>query len=695
MRPLFMVWLVALLLVACGVEVEEATPPVAAPPPPVTATPEPAPEVVLEEPVPFWEDGAVSGEVDAVGARERGHVVLDLGEGWTPYLFTDRDPGGDVVPHGYRSTYLALARGEFPDDHHGARAERDRYLELYGIPPTLGLLRERFRATERLACAAELDLAPLRAYDDFLAYRNNRRARQSSRAFARVERRVAAMIEAQGVGDVDALDDSRLDDRERRWLRDYLEDRTEVEALRAAQARLACEGYYGDARPMNGGFDWVTHEALAEFERRHRIYGWGFLGRETLEALREPPLELERRAVVRVLTERAMHALGVIEDGSAPPGRDGEERTYRGLDGQLHPVPNLEAELEERVVEAFGLRTPESALAFLEGLGELGVGRPRLVAFEAPPLPDYYGPDMDLTMEIDRGDVWYDFPYGPEGEELAQPVGRRPRLTVFARWRDQRIPIARFGTTIGGWRSESIEGEIMWRYKMSPTGARVWSRIVAAPVWMPPPSTPARDLVSRGREPHLNLHEVGPSYASAYGLVAAYHERFRRRDDGTYDIRGDEGIRTHGSVDYMSIMRRHSHGCHRLHNHLAVRLMSFVLAHRPHRRVGHQPSAYRLDIEHEGRHFALEFDQGGYEFELEEPVVVRVLEGRIRGQRQTPIEEPLPRYDEEVGAYLTPDGTPVRISRTGQMTEYALDAGALDGGAPPDGGVLDAGVPAP
>src|SRR5690606_38531193 len=151
--------------------------------------------------------------------------------------------------------------------------------------------------------------------------------------------------------------------------------------------------------------------------------------------------------------------------------------------------------------------------------------------------------------------------------------------------------------------------------------------IVSAPVWLPPESTPARDLLTRvpgrsGRDAwRVNYHETGPSYASAYGLVAAYHRMFTQREDGTIVERGDEGIRTHGSVDYMSIMRRHSHGCHRLHNHIAVRLMSWVLAHRPHRRVGHQDIGFRRIITHEGHDYEMAIDRGGYVFDLERPIV--------------------------------------------------------------------------
>ena len=33
----------------------------------------------------------------------------------------------------------------------------------------------------------------------------------------------------------------------------------------------------------------------------------------------------------------------------------------------------------------------------------------------------------------------------------------------------------------------------MWKYKDSPVGPGVWQQIVAAPVWLPPESTPPRE----------------------------------------------------------------------------------------------------------------------------------------------------------------------------------------------------------
>lgn len=683
-------WLATAACVAATVGCEEPAavpeaPPVVAPRPAPEAPPAPPP---MHRPVDYWAEGRVARQVDAATAPADGHIVVDLGDAWTPYIFTERGHDDEArVDNAYRETYLALAAGEFPDDHHGARAREDRYLELFGIPPTLTLLRARFHDAVERDCAASLDGAPLQAFDGFLAYRGNERAHARARRHQVLERQLGEVAREAGVGAIADLDADALGGRDARRLAEYRDLDPEYRAIVAAQARLECEGHFeGKGRYVEGAFDWATHEALADLERRHRIYGWGFLGGDTLELLRVGAAEAERRAVVRVVTERLMHAAGVLEDGSTE--RDGEPLRYRGLDGEPHPVPNLEAELRALAVAAFGLETPDSTLAWLDGLGDLGGAHP--VALEGPRLPEYYDGNMDLQVVIDRGDVWYEFPYDEEGRERAQPVQRRPRLTVYVDYLDQRIPLARYGTTVGGWRSEVVEGDVVWRYKNSPTGPRVWERIIASPVWLPPEGTPPQSLLDRvpgGEGPErytLDQHEVGPSYASAYGLVAAYHRKFREQADGSLAIGGDEGIRTHGSVDYMSIMRRHSHGCHRLHNHIAVRLMSFVLGHRPHRRLGQQRFAFEREVPWDGHTYLLERSLGGYVFELDEPIRVEVLEGTVKGTVEEPIEHPIPKYDEEIGAYMMPDGGAVRVTRSGEL--LPTEAPLLDGGVPLDGG---------
>ena len=626
------------------------------------------PKVVLEAPVPFWQGGSAKGEVDAAKADVEGRLLFDLGEDWTPFIFTESSSADEEPkPMTYRPTYLALARGEFPKDRHGERARKDKYLELYGILPTVSLLRTRFEEVRDLECAQALDLAPLQSFEGFLAYRSGRRPARRLARYQLLKPQVEALVAQE----------------EWEKVEEYKILAPEIEAITAAQARLQCEGFFeGRGAYVPGLFDWRTHEALAEFERRHRVYGWGFIGDDTLAVLQKTPQETEQEAVIRVLTERAMHAAQVIEDGSTSTLKSGEPRTYKTEDGKEVPIPNFESELRARVIEAFGLQTPESTYAWLESLGEIGPHE--IVAIEGVELPPYYGENMELYVSIDRGDVWYEFPFDEEGKPRGQPVSRRPRVTIFAKYNDQKIPLARFGTTVGGWRGELVDGTVMWRYKDSPVGRRVWSRIAAAPVWVPPESTPPKVVLVKNRkgEYKINYHDTGPSYASAYGLVAAYHRKFYRSPDGEIQIGGDEGIRTHGSVDYMSIMRRHSHGCHRMHNHIAVRLMSFVLEHRPHTRYGHQAMVFRREFEFEEQMYLMEFDEGGYNFVLDEPLPVEVVIGRVRGQVKEPIEHPMPRFDKEMGAYVMPDGSWVTVDRLGMMTPrikpFEFDA-PLDG----------------
>jgi hypothetical protein len=133
-----------------------------------------------------------------------------------------------------------------------------------------------------------------------------------------------------------------------------------------------------------------------------------------------------------------------------------------------------------------------------------------------------------------------------------------------------------------------------------------------------------------------NYDETGPGYLSAYGLVAAIHEQVRRGPNGTVGY-GDNGIRTHGSFDYLSLRGRFSHGCHRLYNNLAVRLFSFVVAHQRVRTLGPIALNFRRAFWWGGDLYDLRLPSRGFYFQLDPPLPIVTTEGRIRGQRQTPV----------------------------------------------------------
>lgn len=673
LRPSPRAWLV-LLLCCAAISCKKSDAPKPAPEQrsaPAVISPSPTePHVPIGQPVAFWQHGRSERVIDgATAARE--YLVFDLGEAWTPYLFADATKvDGTPVSSGYKNTYLALARGEFPNDLHGERAKGDKYLELYGILPTLKVVRARLLATSQLTCMGDIDLTPLADYSGLETYSSNVVARKSASDFANQQTRVAALMQQQNVATVDALDLTPLSKRDQDTVARYRAILPVRIATSAVQKRLKCEGYLtGRGKVLTGVLDWATHQGLAEFERRNRVFSWGYLNKDSLVPLRMLPMEADREGLLRVLTERAVHAAGVIEDGSTSTLANGQPRTWRDVAGKEHPIPNLVAALRETLVDAFGLQTPEAALAFLQGLGELSADGHRYVAIKYPALPEYYNAQMELTLDYDRGDVWYDFPFDNKGQEVSQPVTQRPNVTVAVMYAGQKIPLARFGTTIGGWRTESVNGIPMWKYKESPAGPRAWEEIVAAPVWLPPDSTPPEDLVVKNPQrdkPYdpeflVNYHETGPSYASAYGLVVAYHRDYFKRADGTVLIGRDQGIRTHGSVDYMSIMRRHSHGCHRLHNHIALRLMSFVLAHRAHEHLGQESLGFRKQLIVNDKSYSLDIRQGGYVFKLATPLFVNVEQGRIRGQVKHAIDLAIPKWNADANAYVMPDGSTVQI----------------------------------
>jgi hypothetical protein len=132
-----------------------------------------------------------------------------------------------------------------------------------------------------------------------------------------------------------------------------------------------------------------------------------------------------------------------------------------------------------------------------------------------------------------------------------------------------------------------------------------------------------------------NYDETGPGYLSAYGLVAAIHEQVIKGPNGTTYF--DNGIRTHGSFDYMSLRGRFSHGCHRLYNNLALRLFSFVLQHRRAHTLGSIALGFRRDFWWKGEAYEMRLPSRGFYYELDPPLPVEVLEGRIMGDRQKPL----------------------------------------------------------
>ncbi|HEX7597100.1 MAG TPA: L,D-transpeptidase, partial [Polyangia bacterium] len=532
-------------------------------------------------------------------------------------------------------------------------------------PPTFSVLLARIEQDKGRTCYQSLDLAGLAAFDGTATFQSREQARheynEAMGDAAWVEKQITKAQEAvkpdAGPGapareredwlTLIAADDAKAAARILRYRR----GQARLRAIRAVQARLVCEGLLSPrAKHMPGQFDLATNEALADWERKNNIFGWGFLGGETTAALQRSPLDLHFDTFRRILMERLADAAGIIEDGSVSGGH--RPATYKDAAGVEHPVPNLLADHTDALMAALQVGTPRDMLRALAAFRTQGCKSLLHVAWKPPALPPYYGQTMELSAEIDRGDVWYDFPYDDKGKPITQQRLHFPSLTLFVNWKKQKIPLCRWRTTIGSWRSEvHPNGKVYFRYKNSDVGPRVWKDIVAGPVWIPPESTPAKELLTRktldrdkGAVPAVNTDVMGPGYQSAYGLVLAIHHW--KRGANTFF---DNQIRTHGSVDYTSIARRFSHGCHRLVNNRAVRLFDFVLRHRNFRRVGNVPLTMRRRLEYEGKDYHFALSTRGYYYELDPPVPVVVTLGRIMGKVKKPIGAYLPKPGVDYG----------------------------------------------
>jgi hypothetical protein len=600
--------------------------------------------------------------MDIDQARAYGFTIIDLSDDWVPYIFWSQTPGEEEYKrNAYAQRYVDLANDRIDVDGNPLANWDRNYLEVYGIPPTLTVLRQRIAEDEQSTCYDDLDLELFSEYYGPVRLSSRR---GSLRLRSKYQAARAAYRKALRAARVRSLEQLLEKPRYAKVAEEYRRYDWRVRAVREMQKRIACENMYGKRKPKSvkpGIVNWDVRRALKRFERKHNIYGWGMINRSTAEALGRTPLQNSHESLKRMIIERVVSAAGILEDGSR---RD----EYRGADGSPHQVRNLVQEFGDATIQALGLTDPERSKAFLLQYEKEGYDR-LFIAVQLPELPEYYKAHMEIEAQIHRGDVWYDLPFDEKGKRRGHPRGKLPSFTLYTDYNGQRIGLVRWRTTIGGWKKEKRGTEEYYKYKVSDVGPRVWRHIVAGPVWVPPRNTPSTDLVKFGVGGRIvGSSTLGPGFASAYGLVAAFHVR---ESDGH-----DNQIRTHGTVNYMSVKRGFSHGCHRLFNYRAVRLFSFVLRHRPFKRRGQSRLSYQHRFEHKGEEFQINLHTRGYYYQLTPPVKINVLEGRIRGKQKEPIDEYVKKpgqiYQDELPQHPSKGKPATGAPRTGTQQNNPL-----------------------
>ncbi|MFN0246019.1 MAG: L,D-transpeptidase family protein [Kofleriaceae bacterium] len=546
-------------------------------------------------------------------AKAQGLTIVDLNDAWTPRLLAGE---GDMVPV-FREKYLALAQGRSLDGK--PLAQEDQLAELYGVLPSLSIVRTRLADDARHACNAAIDPAPIALLDK--PYAQDFGARVNAMSFQRtwLEKQKAheAPPDSPKFAQWKALDDIHR-------------------GLLAAQQKLVCEGFLA-AKDADGSMTWRTSNAVELYQRRNFLMPNERLDPETREAMLLDSHEHDFRLALRILRERVVDASGLIEDGTASAGpqpilgRLLDPAPMRAARGKEKPMENGAPDLVSAATEAaateLGWTDAASVRAFLDRF-PAGIR----VAIALPPLPAYHSPHMDLSAEIDRGDVWYD------ETPIPRSIRHRPTIVLYVNDAGVKRPLIRWPTTIGGWSDVRMPGGwVAQKWKESDVGPRVWRQLFAAPTWLPPPTTPDRDLVRNtyiNGKWELKTSIMGPGPHAAFGLALLQHDNVVEKKDGTVTY-WNNGIGTHGSSSVTSIVNGTSHGCHRLYNQLAVRLADFLLAHRAHATQGEQKVGYIRQVNHKGS-FTAKVTTRGFLYEMTPPVPVNVLRGTIKSARKVP-----------------------------------------------------------
>ena len=616
---------------------------------PVPPSPPPIGDVMVVE------AGRSVGLVTPEKARRDGLTVIDLSDEWLPPIFSE-EPG---KPQPIRPYLIDLANGRLRGTRNYARAREDRHYEAFGIFSSLNLLRKRLADRKRHAC------------HDKVADKALEEMSPKSVIFPEEPEKPVNPTPATDGTTAPAVPVPEPPPRK------PLSPAAQ-RAVIAMQAHLRCEGLL-PPKAKRARMDRRTADGLNSYQRLHMLANHSRIESETRAALLADSREHDFRALLRALRERVIDATGLLEDGSAlgvlgqvqgrlldtaefqplpvQAGTPNPDQARPEIDAQakITPAPDLIAAATQAASQALGWSSPEAVLASTLVVppttpttrrparktttpqGPLPL--PAAVAIRLPPPPPYHSPNMQLRAEIDRGEVVLARPkFDKDGKKKWKPpVSDRPTLTVYARAGEREVALFRWPTTIGGWKTiEKADGSMALKFKESVTGDAIWPAILATPTWHPSPGMPTRKLlIKRGDTFEPKTEIIGPGYRAAYGLVAIVHNQIEGVDEHGEPQLVDHRIRTHGTPAYRSVKRGESSGCHRLHNHLALRLAGFLIKHRAHVRQGLVPEDYVRRLEYKGQAVALESEYKGYRFELTPPVPVTVLDGDIRGNAKS------------------------------------------------------------
>ena len=336
-------------------------------------------------------------------ARARGLTVVDLSDDWAPSVLAPANP--------YRAVYTGARLGSRRRRRPAARRPAS------GTTSSSTASRRRCRCCAAASSRTARGTAPRPSTPTSCSPSTRSGpgarapSRRSSASTARAGCGCEAARAAAGAPDLEAL--AERDARTARTSRSTCASRPSGSAFAEVEKRLVCEGLLDPRKHKPGAYDTAMRTAMLDFQQKHAVIDQADIKRATLEALARPPLDNDFLALRRVLTERACTPAASSRTGqrrATLATSDPAYPTYLGADGARHRVPDLATAAARRDARAASASRPpptrsRSSAAIPPRTFAGSRSRSRL-----PPPPEYYGPAMELSAEIDRGDVWYELP---------------------------------------------------------------------------------------------------------------------------------------------------------------------------------------------------------------------------------------------------------------------------------------------
>ena len=348
-----------------------------------------------------------------------------------------RRPDGQPLPNRYRRIFLGLANDQLDEDGEPLAPGSKNYLELYGIFPSMSVLRARFVEDEQHPCHDQESADALDAVET-VTYVAPADLKQDERRLATIREELETARKKAHLADA------------RRARRAAARVRAQGEAARAARGREAghgggreaphlrgAAGGKGKAHHQPGIYDDAMRLAVRRFQQKHMIYEANYLRRKTVDALARPLLDNDYDALVRALRERVVDAAG----------------DRRGRLGVEDAQPRRRVR-EGRAASSCSSADAQAALAFFKRHPARRVqaaARRRSSCRRAPTTTPTTWTSRSSSIAATSGTTCRSTTTGTTSRSRARST-RRSRCT--RRSGGKLIALARWRTTIGGWRAE-------------------------------------------------------------------------------------------------------------------------------------------------------------------------------------------------------------------------------------------------